>query len=122
MKAALLLAVWMAFGQAAPGGWQIARATTAMPAGMHRTVENVTVDYSRVDADTEQLRVVVNDCGDPAWNQVANPAPEGTQDLKDAIADAFRDARTSCKISDGVEERIMSGFDAAFAQFQALSN
>lgn len=102
--------------------WAVA-ATDTSPAVMTRTIENVTIDYHIVPDDYDALKLSVEPCRESMakWYEKDGLAPEGAQDVKTSMADAFHNARLNCTLSDGLEDRFLDGFDAAYAQFQALN-
>jgi hypothetical protein len=42
------------------------------------------------------------------------------ESLRDSAKEEFENARLNCKIADGVEERVMAGFDEAFARVKPI--
>ena len=84
-------------------------------ASMTRTIENVTLVYARVPDDYDSLTITVADCGDQQWSQKDSLDQVSADELKEAVSEAFDNARGNCTVSDGIEARFMDGFEAAFA-------
>src|SRR6478609_1962413 len=85
-------------------------------ASMSRTIENVTLAYKRVSGDDDSLRITVAGCGDDGWYMEDSLNGVTARSLRDDIAEEFTNARLNCKLADGVEDRLMAGFDEAFAR------
>jgi hypothetical protein len=85
-------------------------------ASMTRTLENVTLTYKRAPGDDDHLHITVAHCGDSPWEMDSSLNGVTAKSLRDDIAEEFTNARLNCKLADGVEDRLMAGFDEAFAQ------
>ncbi|MBO0749406.1 MAG: hypothetical protein J2O44_03110 [Porphyrobacter sp.] len=83
---------------------------------MSRTLENVTLSYKRVPDDDDTLRITVSGCGDPPWSMQESLNGVTAENLHDAVAEAFDNARLNCKLARGLEDRFMAGFDEAFVK------
>jgi hypothetical protein len=87
---------------------------------MSRTVDNVTLTYTRHSADNDTLRITVAGCGDEPWYMQDDINTVTADSLRKDIAEEFENARLNCKLTDGVEERMMAGFDEAFARVKPM--
>lgn len=85
-------------------------------ASMSRTVDNITLAYKRTSGDEDSLRITVRGCGDAPWYMESSLNGVTAESLRDAIAEEFVNARLNCKLADGTDDRVMAGFDEAFAQ------
>jgi hypothetical protein len=102
--------------------WSVGK-TAASPVALSRTLESVSIDYHLVPDDYDSLKVTVTACGEGGpWYEKDDLAPKAAQDVRDAIAEELHNARLNCKLADGLEDRIMTGFDAAYAQFETLKH
>lgn len=112
---------------AEPGasGWTVVQ-TEDSPAVMSRSMDGMTVTYAYDPEDYNSLKVAVEPCSGNSWYIKESIEPEGetlaarSASLKAAIAQDMHNARLNCKLPDGVEDRIMTGFDEAYAQFEKL--
>ncbi|MBW8755673.1 MAG: hypothetical protein JF595_16305 [Sphingomonadales bacterium] len=114
----LLAALSSAVAAAEPASWSVS------PTAFSRTLENVSIDYHLVPDDYDSLKVTVTPCdaSPTPWYEKDDLAPEAAQDVRNAIAEELHNARLNCKLADGLEDRIMTGFDAAYAQFETLKH
>jgi hypothetical protein len=87
---------------------------------MSRTADAVTLAYTRNPADEDTLRITVRGCGDGPWYMEESLNGVTAASLRDSAKEEFENARLNCKIADGVEERVMAGFDEAFARVKPI--
>ena len=87
---------------------------------MTRTVDTVTLAYERLPGEDDSLLITVRDCGDEPWHMEESLNSVTAETLRDAVKEEFENARLNCKIADGVEERVMHGFDEAFAKVKPI--
>ncbi|WP_421846291.1 hypothetical protein [Novosphingobium sp.] len=96
---------------------------------MVRTLEGLTLDYHIVPGDYDIMQVSVKPCGsgDDPWYMKDSLSPPGETSAerlaflrKNALED-LHNARLNCPISEGIEDRLLDGFDAAYAQFEKLN-
>jgi hypothetical protein len=87
---------------------------------MSRTVDNVTLAYIRMPDEDDSLRLTVRGCGDEPWYMEESLNGVTAESLRDSAKEEFENARLNCKIADGVEERVMVGFDEAFAKVKPI--
>jgi hypothetical protein len=87
---------------------------------MSRTVDNITLTYTRNSTDSDGLRLTVRHCGDEPWDIEEGLNGVTAESLRDSAKEEFENARLNCKIADGVEERVMAGFDEAFARVKPI--
>jgi len=85
---------------------------------MSRTVDTVTLAYTRMPTEDDTLRLTVRGCGDEPWYIEESLNGTTAQTLRDSAKEEFDNARLNCKLADGVEERMMAGFDEAFARLK----
>ncbi|HSQ95009.1 MAG TPA: hypothetical protein VLM18_02755 [Croceibacterium sp.] len=85
-------------------------------ASMTRTLENVTLAYKRTPDDDDRLHITVGDCGDSPWEMDESLNGVTAKGLRDTVAEAIYNAKLNCKLAEGVEDRLMAGFDEAFAK------
>ena len=110
-----------------PAGWVVAK-TPDSPASMVRTLDGVTIDYHLVPDDYDIMRVSVNPCGSGgewAIKDSLSPPGETTAEriafLRKNVLEDLHNARLNCTIPDGIEDRLLDGFDAAYTQFEKLT-
>jgi hypothetical protein len=108
-------AFWFAPALADDPAW-ILSAAAPSAGSMSRTVDNVTLTYTRNPADSDGLRLTVRDCGDTPWDIEESLNGVTAERLRDAVKEEFENARLNCKLADGIEDRFMIGFDEAFAK------
>jgi hypothetical protein len=99
--------------------WTI-KAATAGAGSMSRTVDTITLAYTRMQSDDDTLRLTVRGCGDQPWYMEESLNGVTAESLRDSAKEEFENARLNCKIADGVEERVMAGFDEAFARVKPI--
>ena len=120
LKGGRAFAVLVAMVFAIPAAAQEPAWTVVPPANgaasMSRTLENVTLAYKRVPGDDDTLRITVAGCGDDGWYMQDSLNGVTARSLRDDIAEEVTNARLNCKLADGVEDRLMAGFDEAFAR------
>jgi len=90
-------------------------------ASMSRTLEDVTLTYKRTPGGDDHLHISVGNCGSSPWEMDESLNGVTAATLRDAIAEEFTNARLNCKLADGVEERLMAGFDQAFARVKPFA-
>jgi hypothetical protein len=89
-------------------------------ASMSRTIESVTVTYTRHSDENDSLRITVANCGDDGWSMEDGINTVTADSLRKAIDEEFENARLNCKLADGVEDRMMADFDEAFAKVKPM--
>lgn len=106
-------------------GWKVVQ-TDDSPAVMSRSVEGLTITYAIDPEDYNALTVAVDRCGQGPWHIKDGLDPTGDTvalrgaALRKAIAEDLHNARLNCPLPQGLEDRIMTGFDEAYAQFEKL--
>ena len=100
---------WMVTGPAAGAG------------SMSRTIDNVTLAYTRKRVDDDTLRITVRDCGDQSWHMEESLNGVTADMLRDAIKEEFDNAHLNCKVAADVEPRMMAGFEEAFAKVKPFA-
>jgi hypothetical protein len=87
---------------------------------MSHTVDTVTLVYARTPGEDDTMRLSVRGCGDTQWYIDESLNGVTAESLRDSAKEEFDNARLNCKIADGVEERVMAGFDEAFARVKPI--
>jgi hypothetical protein len=119
-----ILIAMVAFGVSVPAdaqddAWAV-KSAIPIAGSMSRSVDDVTLTYTRNPADSDGLRLTVRGCGEPAWYIDESLNGVTAESLRDSAKEEFDNARLNCKIADGVEERVMAGFDEAFARVKPI--
>jgi len=125
---ALVAVPFAGWAQAPATGWVVGK-TADSPDAMVRTLEGVTVDYHLVPGDYDVMKVSVKPCGtgDDPWYIKDSLSPPGETSaerlafLRKNVLEDIHNARLNCPIPDGIEDRLLDGFDAAYAQFEKLN-
>lgn len=98
---------------------------------MTRTIVPLSL-YYRITVDeynlvAHALSLAVTGCGDGqlSTTEVINPHGASLEarraEVRESMARELRNAIGVCKLSPDVETRILQGFDAAYAEFEALN-
>ncbi|CAN7553069.1 hypothetical protein LJR219_003958 [Phenylobacterium sp. LjRoot219] len=109
-------------------GWSVTAGTGPGPV-MTRTIPPVTI-YYRVTVDeynlfTPTLTLTVADCGDKPWSKMESVDPQGDSpaaraaEVRELISKELADAADHCPLPGGIAARLLEGFEAAYAQFEA---
>ena len=118
-----------AWADAPASGWVVGK-TADSPAAMVRTLEGVAIDYHLVPDDYDVMKVSVSPCGsgsDQPWYIKDSLSPPGETSaerlafLRKNVLEGIHNARLNCPVPDGIEDRLLEGFDAAYAQFEKLN-
>ena len=128
LRAAILAPGAALLVAASPSGtvdWKVVQ-TADSPAVMSRSVDGLTITYAIDPEDYNALTVAVDPCGEGPWHIKDGLDPSGETvsargaHLRKAIVEDLHNARLNCPLPDGIEDRIMTGFDEAYAQFEKL--
>ena len=95
--------------------WVVGK-TASSPKAMVRTIGNVTIDYHVVPGDTDSASITVTGCGDEPWSMNEGLDHVTAGSLRQTVGELFTNARLNCPVADGLEQRFLTGFDAAFQQ------
>jgi len=110
---------------ATPSGWAVDKSADS-PATFHRALDGVTIEYHYLPGEYDWMQLTVDACGSGPWHIKDDIDPPGETIaqhgyyVRKVIAEDFRNARLNCQIPDGIEIRILEGFDTAYAQFENL--
>ncbi|HEY7807242.1 MAG TPA: hypothetical protein VIC34_08590 [Croceibacterium sp.] len=88
---------------------------------MSRTLENVTLTYKRTTDDDDHLHITVGNCGSSPWEMDESLNGVTAAALRDAIAEEIDNAKLNCKLAEGIGDRLMAGFDEAFAKVKPFA-
>jgi hypothetical protein len=87
---------------------------------MSRSIDNVTLTYKRSSGENDSLRITIADCGDDGWSMEDGINTVTADSLREDIAEEFENARLNCTLAQGLEDRMMAGFDEAFAKVKPM--
>jgi hypothetical protein len=88
---------------------------------MSRTLENITLAYKRSPTDDDHLHIAVGNCGGSPWEMDESLNGVTAAALRDAIAEEIDNAKLNCTLAEGIEDRLMAGFDEAFAKVKPFA-
>jgi hypothetical protein len=102
------------------GSWTVVPPAKGVTS-MSRTVENVTLTYKRSPDDDDHLHIAVGCGGGGPWEMDESLNGVTAETLRESITEEIDNAKLNCKLADGVEDRLLAGFDEAFAQVKPFA-
>ena len=110
-------------------GWLVARNASGVLV-LSRKLETLSIEYRAgaggAGADFLRVRAKPCDADTPDWFEDNDVTPTGDtaaeklQSVMDAVGDEVQTAGLNCTMPDDLGDRIMEGFEAAYAQFRQL--
>ncbi len=109
-------------------GWSVARNKAGVLV-LSRKLDSLSIEYragAAGGADFLRVRAKPCDADTPDWVEDDDVTPTGDtvaekrQSVMDAVGDMVQTAGLTCTMADDLGDRIMEGFEAAYAQFRQL--